>query len=89
MLRLAITPYEQGLLDDIEEIGYGELYGVKSDDKTPSRMIDSSDRYMHFIRELRKLGEFAKVVIHDSEPTLAEFPSTTKNGRHCLKRIKF
>jgi hypothetical protein len=89
MLRLAVSNYEQDLLNDIQEVGYGELYQVVKDDALPVKMVDISERSLHFIRELRRLEEFEKVTIHDSEPTIAEFTALTENHRSCLKRIKF
>ena len=44
---------------------------------------------MSFIRNLRRKTLFNKLIIHDSEPTMAEIDGETFNRLRCLKKIKF
>ena len=89
MLRLSVNRGEIALLDDIEEVGFGELYRVRSKQGPPTQIIQLSERSASFIKALRELGNFTKVVIHEGEPSLAELDGFTSNGTACLKKIKF
>ena len=89
MLRLSVNRGEMALLDDIEEVGFGELYQVCAGQDPPTRVIQLSERSANFIKALRALGNFKKVVIHEGEPSLAELDGHTSNGTACLKKIKF
>jgi hypothetical protein len=89
MIPLAVTRYEQELLEDIEEIAYGELYNVQVERETPTKVIELPERFARLLKEIRRGKQFVKLVIHESEPTIGEYWSITGHGRKCLVKIKF
>ena len=89
MLRLSVTDAEVALLEDLEEVGFGELFNVFHEEGPKSRLVDVSDREVAFLKTLRKIKGFERVVVHDSEPASAEWQITTLNGRKALKKHKF
>jgi hypothetical protein len=91
LLQLLVTSSEHSLLEDIEEIGYGELHEVVHDGSAGqfAARAQVTPKQLNFIKALRRIGKFPKVVIHDSEPTQAEYPATTSRGRKCLIKIRF
>lgn len=91
LLQLLLTSSEHSLLEDIQEIGYGELYAVAHDGSAEqfAAKAQVTPKQLNFIQALRKIGEFPKVVIHEGEPAQAEYPATTSRGRKCLIKIRF
>jgi hypothetical protein len=88
MLRLLITEEEQKLLQDIEDVAFGELFGVQLQQQPASDFAHLSDKAGAMIRFLRS-GKRVKLIVHDSEPSMAEYITRAPSGRWCKKRIKF
>ncbi len=90
MLRCTVSEIESKILEDIEEIGFGELYDLKLDrDFRPTLVMNVSPKTETFLKTLRRTGFAAKVIVHDGEPSILEYLDITRNGRPCLRRIKF
>ena len=89
MVKLVISETEKDILAAIEEVGYGEIYEVHAGGDKPLIERTLTDREMSFIRNLRRKTLFNKLIIHDSEPTMAEIDGETFNRLRCLKKIKF
>jgi hypothetical protein len=89
VLRLSVSAKELEILEDIEDVGYGELYDVRAGETRPIKVVSVSERAQNFIKALRREKHFPLVVIHDSEPATAEYPSKTPNGRACKRKIRF
>jgi hypothetical protein len=93
LISLAVSKAEAELLDDIAEIGYGELYGVEAIGGSLEGEVGSlrriSPRAVAFLKALRRGERFDKVIIHDGEPVMAESEGTTRSGRGCLAKTKF
>ena len=90
VLHCKITSYERKLLELIEEVGYGEIYAVEQPpDPLPHLYeMEISDKTASFLKLVRQGETFDKVVIHDSEPSIAEKQGHLY-GFRCLKKIKF
>ena len=90
MIQLYLSVIERTIVEDIQEIGYGELYQIELDESAsaPHAAI-LPEKFLAFFKELRSLKAFETVIIHDSQPQYAIFKAVTENGRSCLKRIKF
>ena len=89
MVRLALSNYETCLLEDIREIGYGELFAIEYDKSSPVKIQDVHEEEEHLLRTLRAQKQFSKIIIHDGLPKLAEINGTTASGRKYTKKFKF
>ena len=86
---MVISETERDLLEAIEEVGYGELYDIRAGEDRPLIERPLSERQMAFIRDLRRKTRFNRLIIHDSEPAMAEIDGETSNRLRCLKKIKY
>jgi len=89
VIPYAATKNERSILDDIEDIGHGELYDIEYSDQQPEKVVQVSQKILKLFRILKNIKRASKLVIHDGEPSILEYSTTTENGRRCLKRIKF
>jgi hypothetical protein len=89
MLPYAVTENERSILEDIDEIGHGELYDLAHLEQQPGKVVQISQKVAEFLRTLKSIKRASRLTIHDSEPCVLEYRTTTANGRRCLKRIKF
>jgi hypothetical protein len=88
VVKYLATRQELDLLEVIEEIGYGEFYGVQSTPEEPSQTVEITPRTKNFLLALKRIGRFRKVIVHDSEPTQAEHPVCIK-GYRGLAKMRF
>ncbi len=90
LIEYLATGHEAALAEDIEEIGFGELYGVQSSgDDGEKKRITITPKTRHFFLMLRRVGTATKVIIHDGEPTVMEFRmDAPASGYRCLKKYK-
>lgn len=92
VLNLPVSYIEKQVLEAIEEIGYGELYDIQRDPagyRNARFPVEISPKTANFIRFIRQGLGPCKVIVHDSEPTAAEYEDKTKSGIRCLKKIRF
>jgi hypothetical protein len=89
VITYAATENERSILDDIEEVGYGELYDIEHSDQQPEKVVQVSQKILKFFRTLKSIKQVSKLIIFDGEPSILEVRTKTENGRRCLKRIKF
>ena len=89
MIQLALTATEASVIEDIKEIGFGELHDLTMSKGGEIHPTDLSRRSHAFIQTMRRYGQAKKVAIFDGEPGWLEVETTTSNGRACTKRIKF
>lgn len=90
MISYPATKHEVMLVEDIEEVGFGELYNIRYDkNERPTQMIEVSEKTRLFLKFIRNLGEANRLIVHDSEPSILEYRTKTKNGNKCLKKMKF
>ena len=90
MIRYSATRHELALVEDIEEIGFGELYNLRYDkDEQPMRVVEITERTKLFLKFMRQLEAANRLIIHDSEPSLLEYRAITRHGHECLKKMKF
>ncbi len=87
--KLKISAHEVTFLEDIEDIGFGELYDVSLVDEPNIIEMELSPRQRSFIVTLRREKFFDKVMIHDSSPQYAVQVGMTNNGRECQFKFKF
>jgi len=88
-ISMRISAVEAEILDDIEEIGFGELYDIGTSEGSLSLLRALSFRQQQFICILRRERHFDKIVIHESEPQYAIKNSKTGNERPCQIKYKF
>lgn len=91
MIQYTVSTFELGVLEDIAEIGYGELYNVCLTSEPPQgHSVETiTPNAGSLLKHLRAGIIFEKIVVHDSEPVTGEYKSLTENQRHCLKKIRF
>jgi len=90
MLTLLLSQEDQALLEDIEELIYGELFNIeRSNGKDGFRHKEVTDRTAVFFKALTKYERFDRVIIHDCEPVGAEMTITTASGRKALRKLRF
>lgn len=89
MVNLNITATEWEILQDIKEIGYGELYNLVSINGPKDVNVDVTEKTAGFIKYFRRQEVIRLLIIHDSEPALAEIDTLTEHGRGCSKKHKF
>jgi hypothetical protein len=89
MVRLALSNFEACLLEDIREIGYGEIFTIEYNTSPPAKVHDIHEEEENLIRILRAQKQFSKIIIHDGLPKLAEINGTTQSGRKFTKKFKF
>lgn len=89
LITLDVSSAELKLITDIQDLGYGEIYNVKVERVPAMHAFPASERFRALLKFLRQGNLIGKLIIHDSEPTLAEQAGTTTNGRACLIKTKF
>jgi len=89
MLKFTVSEQEAILLQDIENVAFGEVFDVENCDAKPTRVLTVDDKAFNFIKNLRSIGTFAKVTVHDGLPSGAEYMSKTPSGLKCLRKIRF
>lgn len=87
MIKYSATEDEISLLDDVDEVGYGEIYNVATKDG-PTRTIEITEKQKNLLSVLRIVKKANRLIIHDGEPTMIEYRGATENGRKCLKKMK-
>jgi hypothetical protein len=89
VITYAATENERSILEDIDEIGHGELYDLEHVDQQPQKVVQIPQKIVKFFKTLKSIKRASKLIIHDGEPSVLEYRTKTENGRRCLKRIKF
>ena len=89
MIGYYATENELSLLDDIVEIGFGELFNLEYVEQPAIKTVQVTEKAKNFLAALRIIKRASRLVIHDSEPYTLEFRTTTGNGRRCLIKMKF
>lgn len=86
-----ITQAEANLLDDIQELGYGEILEVEIEagEAVVSYGLDPKTKAL--IDLIRNgVSHFKTIKIYDQKPAYAEVPGvTTKSGFKCIRTHKF
>lgn len=88
MVRLALSRTEYALLEEIRDLGYGEVYEVSLGETTPEKVFEIEEEERNLINSLRRFGTLDRIIIHDGLPSIAE-KKTTVSGRRAVKKIKF
>lgn len=88
VVKYLATRQELDLLEVIEEIGYGEFYGVQRTQEEPSQAVEITPKTKNFLVALKRIGKFRKVIVHDSEPTQAEHHVLIR-GYRGLAKMRF
>lgn len=89
LIRLELTQYEEDLLDDIRDIGYGELIDVHTGPAGPGKAVEVSSHEASFLRSIRRVKFFNRVIIQDGLPMYGERRTTTPRERQCIQKTKF
>lgn len=88
-VSLRITADEKSIIDDIKEIGYGEIYVVRANKEGIRQPKNMSGCTRNLILLLRTGITITALTVHNGEPTMAEILSNTKNNRQCIIKHKF
>ncbi len=91
MIQFMVSKDEQEILADIEDIGYGELYDVRlSAENSLDTAQQVSEQTARFLRFMRSKRSIARLIIHDSEPSMAEYVGWAQSKKRlCLRKKKF
>lgn len=89
MVTFFATENEVSLIEDIEEVGYGELYNLDHTSQPATQQVEITYKTQTFLKALRIIQQVSKLIVHDSEPALLEYRGRTEHGRRCLKKMKF
>jgi hypothetical protein len=89
MVNYFLTNSEKQLLDDIQSIGYGEIYDVsfKTGEAHGMERIDSC--FVTLFRLLKGGTRFDTIIIHDSVPSIGQLEGITDSGKKYLQKVKF
>lgn len=89
---IRITLPEANLIDTIQFVKYGELYGVEIPDESNLLMPFEralSQAMIDLINQIRNGGQYIDVLtIHNGQPTCAEYDFKL-NGFRCRKKVRF
>ena len=92
MVTFQCTPQEVNIIEDIEEVGYGELFDVvKPNDIHMGIQIEviKHEAFQLLLKELRTQEAFDRIIIHGSLPAYGILAGRTKGGHLCVKKFKF
>jgi hypothetical protein len=92
MVTFTCTPQDMALINDIEEVGYGEIYDVKcpNDDRVGGKIeVTRHEAFKSLLKELRNVKQFDKIIVHGSLPAYGTYKGYTEGGRLCVKKFKF
>jgi hypothetical protein len=89
MLNLAVTDEERKLIEDIQELRFGEIYEISLERKQMSAVMPLSEKQKQLLQALRQGRRIEKLTVHEGEPTAAEIKDKTKHGRDCLRKVRF
>lgn len=90
MVDLYLSSPEEAIIEDIQDIGYGELFDVEaaSADEVES-VVSAHEAFREFFNVLRSVRKFDKVIIHGSLPAYGVIKTHAPSGRLCVKKYKF
>ena len=88
-LVISISTEEQSILDSISWVNYGELHDINAPMEGNDIKVELSGNEYNFIKNLRQMGRFDVVSIHDGFPVSAQKADLTPSGRKCIVKVKF
>lgn len=88
LIRYLATKHEALLLEDFDDLGYGEIYQVEHRSDNETVEVEVTQKIKNFFVALRTIGHAQKVIVHDGEPTMIEYRGRTPSGHRCLKKMK-
>jgi hypothetical protein len=89
MINFQVSAQEVTLINELRELGYGEVFDVESSCDPPNRGFLVTQKEASFLNTLRRVRRLAQVIIHDSEPSSASSPGETITGRKILRKYRF
>ena len=91
MISFNLSAQEVAILDDIDEVGHGELYDLMliEADQEKDQIISIDESCGELLKAMRREKRFVKLIIHDGLPRIAEIQGKTKSGRRYLQKLKF
>ena len=92
MVTFSCTPQEIDIVNDIEEVGYGEIYDVRcpNDDDVGGKVeVTRHEAFKSLLKELRTVKKFDKIIVHGGLPAYGTFEDRTEGGHLCVKKFKF
>lgn len=92
MVTLLLSPQEILIIEDIEEVGYGELLDVRKPNDLHMGVkieVTKHEAFQLLFKELRQQEAFDSIIIHGSLPAYAIISGETEGGHLCVKKYKF
>ena len=89
MVNYFLTESEKELLDEIQAIGYGEIYDVSFKVGAPYGMEKIDFSFITLFRLLKSGIKFNVIVIHDNSPSIGQLDGKTNSGYRYLQKVKF
>lgn len=92
MVTFMCSPQEMDIINDIEEVGYGELFDVQcpNDDHVGEKIeVTRHEAFKSLLKELRTKEQFDKIIVHSGLPAYGTLQGRTEGGRLCVKKFKF
>lgn len=89
LISYLVSRNECDLLETIEEIGHGEIYGLEISSQSPTIEVRIASANRDLLNAIRNGLQYIDVLtIHDGEARMAEVNYKT-NGFSCRRKIKF
>lgn len=88
LVAFLATKHEAALVDDFDDLGYGEIYQVDCKPDPETIAVKITEKTRNFLVALRTIGHAQRVIVHDCEPTMIEYRGRTPSGYRCLKKMK-
>jgi hypothetical protein len=93
MLPYTVSDEERKLITDIQDLGYGEIYDIKVPRLPVQYDLELSDKFISLLKYFRRghhpTCRIDKLIVHHSEPQIAEVEIPTTSGRRSIQKIKF
>jgi hypothetical protein len=89
MVNYFLSDSEKELMEEIQSIGYGEIYNVAFKTGAPYGQELIDDRFAMLFRLLKSTTKFDIITIRDSAPYIGQRAGTTNSGRKYIQKFKF
>lgn len=87
MIRLALSNTEKDLLRIIRKLEFGEAFELERQ-LAPAVSVEELQPKERAFIELARQRAIQRLIVHNGEPTSAEFP-VSLDGIKCLKKVRF
>lgn len=89
VVKYFVSNSELQLVEEIQMIGYGEIYGISFRAGEPYGTIDVDSSFVIFLKMLKSGTRFDTVIISDSAPAFGKIEGKTNSGHKYIQKVKF